>query len=121
MSLPIVLVVGLVGGAGAIARFLLDGAVHARLSRGFPYGTLVVNLLGAFGLGALVGASVGSQAYRLLGAALLGSFTTFSTWMLESHRLAEEGELRGGMVNLLASLAAGLLAAWLGQRVGAAW
>lgn len=121
MSLPVVLVVGSIGGAGAIARFLLDGAVQSRLKRGFPYGTLVVNLIGAFALGVLVGASVGGHAYRLLGAALLGSFTTFSTWMLESHRLAEAGELRGGVVNLAASLSMGLLASWLGQRLGAAW
>jgi CrcB protein len=121
MSLPIVLIVGLIGGAGAIARFLLDGAVQSRLKSGFPYGTFLVNLIGAFALGVLVGAAVGTQAYRLLGAALLGSFTTFSTWMLETHRLTEAGELRGGLVNLVASLAIGLLAAWLGQRLGAAW
>jgi CrcB protein len=121
MSLPVTLVVGLIGGIGAIARFLLDGAVHGRLTRGFPYGTLAVNLLGAFALGVVIGASVGAQAYRLLGAAFLGSFTTFSTWMLESHRLAEAGEVRGGALNLVASLAMGLLVAWLGQRLGAAW
>jgi CrcB protein len=118
MTVPVVLAIGLVGGAGAIARFLLDGVVAARLGRGFPYGTLTVNLIGAFGLGVILGAAVGGDTYRLFGTALIGSFTTFSTWMLESHRLGEEGDLSAGLLNLGVSLALGLLVTWLGQQLG---
>jgi CrcB protein len=112
--------IGLVGGVGAIGRFLLDGAVSARAGRSFPWGTLAVNLTGAFALGVLAGAAISDDAYRLAGTGLLGAYTTFSTWALESHRLAEEGRMRLGLANLLVSLAAGLAAAWLGQRIGAA-
>jgi CrcB protein len=118
MSLIVVLGVGLVGGVGAIARFLLDGAVSGRVGREFPYGTLVVNLIGAFGLGVLVGAALGQNAYRLIGTGLIGAFTTFSTWALESHRLGEDGELRLGVLNFAVSLLLGTLAAWAGRGVG---
>ena len=87
MSLPMLLGIGLLGGAGAIGRFLLDGAVASQVGRSFPWGTLAVNISGAFALGALVGANLGADALRLAGTGVLGSFTTFSTWMLESHRL----------------------------------
>jgi CrcB protein len=118
---PLLLVgIGLVGGVGAIGRLLLDGAVAARLPRPFPYGTLVVNLTGTLALGVLVGAAVSGDALRLLGTGLLGSYTTFSTWMLESHRLAEDGELRPSMVNLTLSLTLGLACAWVGRTIGAA-
>jgi CrcB protein len=118
VSLPVVLGVGLVGGVGAIARFLLDGAIAGRFGREFPYGTLLVNLLGAFVLGVLVRAALDPNAYRLLGTGLIGAFTTFSTWALETHRLGEEGELRLGAGNFAISLVLGLLAVWAGRHVG---
>jgi len=120
MSGPVLLGVGLLGGVGAVARFALDGAVSERLGREFPYGTLVVNLLGAFVLGVLAGAAVHGDGYRLLATGLLGAFTTFSTWALESHRLGEDGRLRLGALNLTVSLALGLLAVWLGRHLGSA-
>jgi fluoride exporter len=110
--------VGLVGAVGALARFLLDGAVARRLGRGFPYGTLAVNLSGAFALGVLVGATLEGDAYELAGTGLLGAYTTFSTWMLESHRLAEEGEVALAARNVAASLVLGLAAAYAGRRLG---
>ncbi len=119
MSAAVVLAVGVVGGLGAIARFLLDGAVSARVPSAFPWGTLAVNLSGAFLLGVLAGAAVGADAYRIAGTGFLGAFTTFSTWMLESHRLAEDGRWRLAAANLLGSLALGLLAVWLGRELGA--
>ena len=105
MSLLLVLGIGLFGAVGATARFLLDGAVSARASSSFPWGTLQVNLTGAFALGLLVGTG------------LLGGYTTFSTWMFESHRLGEDGELRASVVNLLGSLILGILAVWLGRTL----
>ena len=109
---------GALGGLGALARFLLDGAVDGRLGRGFPFGTLAVNISGAFALGVLAGAALEDNAYRLLATGLVGAFTTFSTWALESHRLGEDGQLRLGTLNFLASLALGVAAVWLGREVG---
>lgn len=119
MSIAVVLGIGLIGGIGAIARFLLDGTVAARLGRAFPYGTLVVNISGALLLGVLAGAAAGDDAHDLLGTGLLGAFTTFSTWMLESHRLGEDGRLRLGAWNIGVSLALGIGAVWIGRQLGA--
>jgi fluoride exporter len=118
VSAAALLGVALFGGVGAVARFLLDGAVAGRVGRSFPWGTLVVNVAGAFVLGVLVGAVVGGDAYRLVATGLLGSFTTFSTWALESHRLGEDGQLRLGIVNFAGSLLIGLTAAWFGRELG---
>jgi CrcB protein len=120
MSLAVLCGVGLIGGLGAIARFLLDAAVAGRMGRSFPWGTLAVNLTGALALGVLVGAAVDGDAYRLAGTGLLGAFTTFSTWALESHRLGEDGQLRLGILNFAASLVLGVGVVWLGQQAGAA-
>ena len=116
MSLPLILGVGLFGAVGAIARFLLDGVVSARADSSFPWGTLVVNLTGAFALGFVTG-KLSGDAQLLVGTGLLGGYTTFSTWMFESHRLGEDGELRAGVVNLLGSLILGILAVWLGRTL----
>jgi CrcB protein len=120
MSAATVIAVGLIGGAGAVGRLLLDGGVSARWTGSFPLGTLVVNLLGSFALGVLVGAGTGEDALRLLATGLLGSFTTFSTWMLETQRLAEDGEGRIAAANITVSLVLGVLLAWAGIRLGAA-
>jgi len=116
MSVALVLGIGVLGGAGAIARFLLDGAVSERAGGHFPWGTLAVNVSGAFLLGFVAGAVAG-DAFRLLGTGLLGAYTTFSTWMLESHRLGEDGRLRLGVANFALSLAVGLAAVWIGQQL----
>jgi CrcB protein len=110
--------VGLVGGLGAVARFALDGHVAGWGGGDFPFGTLVVNVVGAFALGLLVGAEVDADAYRVLGTGLIGAFTTFSTWMFESHRLTEEGNLRLGLLNFGISLVVGAGAVWAGTHVG---
>ena len=116
MSLPLVLGIGLFGAVGAIARFLLDGVVSVRASSIFPWGTLVVNLTGAFALGFVTG-KLSGDAQLLVGTGLLGGYTTFSTWMFESHRLGEDGALRASVVNLLGSLLLGILAVWLGRTL----
>ena len=120
MSAPVLAGIGLLGGFGAIARLLLDGAVTARAGRGFPWGTLAVNLSGAFVLGVLVGAALSGDGLRLAATGLLGSFTTFSTWALESHRAAEDGRIRIGVANLAVSLVLGVALAWLGRLLGGA-
>jgi CrcB protein len=119
VSFPVVIAVGLIGGVGALARFALDYTVSSGFGRDLPYGTMFVNLIGAFALGLIVGLALSADAYRLLGTSLIGAFTTFSTWALESHRLGEDGEPRRGALNFLVSLVLGLAAAWLGRHLGA--
>ena len=110
--------VALLGGAGAVARFVVDGAVAQRFAGELPVGTLAVNLSGAFMLGLAAGLALSGDALILVGTATLGSYTTFSTWMLETQRLAEEGELPAAALNLALSLAAGLAAAAVGRELG---
>jgi CrcB protein len=114
----VVLGIGVLGGFGAVGRFVLDGAVATRLGRSLPYGTFAVNVAGAFVLGVLSGAELSGDAARLAGTGFLGAFTTFSTWMLESHRLAEDGERASSALNLAVSLAVGIGSAALGRLVG---
>lgn len=119
MSAGLWLAIAAVGGGGAIARFLLDGAISERVGRRFPVGTLAINLSGAFLLGLLSGLDLTPDALLVAGTATIGSYTTFSTWMLESQRLAEDGDARGAALNLLVSLVAGVVAAALGRTLGA--
>ena len=106
------------GGVGAVVRFLVDGAVSARLGRSFPYGTLIVNLSGAVVLGLLTGLALGREGALLAGTATIGSYTTFSTWMFETQRLGEDRQVRQLVGNLTISLAAGIAAAALGRWIG---
>jgi CrcB protein len=109
-----------VGGLGAVARFELDGLVQRRIAGAFPFGTLAVNLSGSFVLGLLTGAGVGGTALFVVGTGFIGAFTTFSTWMLETERLGEDGDGRVAVMNVAVSFAAGLAAALIGWAVGAA-
>jgi fluoride exporter len=110
--------VGVLGGLGALARFAIDALVSANTGARFPLGTLLVNLSGALVLGVLVGVALRGNAYLLAGTAVIGSYTTFSTWMLESHRLAEDGWRWLVWANLVLSLALGVGAAALGRLLG---
>ena len=110
--------VALLGGAGAVLRFLLDRAVSRRLARPFPFGTLVVNLSGALLLGFLGGLALTPHLALLAGTGFVGSYTTFSTWMLETQRLAEERQVWPAVANIVVSLVLGLAAAWLGMSIG---
>jgi fluoride exporter len=110
--------VGLLGGLGALLRFFLDGLIAARVRRDFPLGTFVINVTGAAILGLLVGLGFTGTRLLLAGTATLGSYTTFSTWMLESQRLVEDGELAVAGANLLVSLVVGLGAVALGRVIG---
>ena len=110
--------VGLLGGAGALARFVLDAIVSANSGGRFPLGTLAVNLSGAALLGLFVGLALHDDAYLLAGTAVVGSYTTFSTWMFETHRLAEDGWSWLAGLNIVFSLLLGLGAAELGRLLG---
>lgn len=118
MSAAVWVAVAALGSLGALARFLLDGWVSARTTRGLPFGTLAVNASGALALGLVSGLALRGDALLLLGTATVGSYTTFSTWMLETHRLGEDGRTREALANVLLSVLLGLAAVALGRAIG---
>jgi fluoride exporter len=110
--------VAALGSVGALARFLLDGWISARSARRLPAGTLLVNLSGALLLGLVTGLTLSGNALLLVGGATIGSYTTFSTWMFETHRLGEDGQVAVAATNVLASIVLGVAAAALGRAIG---
>jgi CrcB protein len=118
MSVGVWIGIGLLGGIGAVARFLFDGAIGSLSDSSFPFGTLAVNLAGSLALGVVVGSVQDADVLSLVAIGAIGSFTTFSTWMFEAHRLAEDGELRLAAINVAGSLALGVGLAWLGLQIG---
>jgi CrcB protein len=107
--------VGAIGGLASVARFVVHGLFPRDSDAGFPLGTLAVNVSGCFVLGLLFGAGVVGDAYLLAGTAAMGSYTTFSTWILDSERLARHGLTGRVAVNLLGSLALGVGAVEAGR------
>jgi len=105
----------LCGGAGSVLRFLVDRSVADRFARSFPLGTLTVNVSGAAVLGVISGIALHGHAALLAGTATVGSYTTFSTWLLETRLLAEERQWRLAATNIVASVILGLSAALVGQ------
>lgn len=110
--------VAAIGGASALARFFVDGIVAPRVGGDFPAGTLAVNASGAFLLGLLAGLALSGESLLLAGTASIGSYTTFSTWMLETQRLTEAGDEINAGANLFVSIGVGLGAAALGRVIG---
>jgi CrcB protein len=109
--------VAALGGVGAVLRLLVDRAVATRVARSFPFGTLTVNLTGAVLLGLISGLTLRPAAALLAGTAFVGSYTTFSTWMLETQRLGEERQLWPAVANIVISVVLGVAAATLGQWI----
>jgi CrcB protein len=118
VSLAVWVGVAILGGCGALARFGLTLLVADRLHPHLPVGTLTVNVSGAFLLGLLAGASLEGDARLLLGAGAIGSYTTFSTWMVETQRIEEAGKRRLAVTNVVLSIALGLTAVALGRLLG---
>jgi CrcB protein len=108
----------LIGGAGSVVRFLADGLVGPAAGLGFPAGTFAINVSGAMILGLLTGLALGHDQALLAGTAAVGSYTTFSTWMFETERLAEDRQIAVAVTNVLASLVLGVAAAALGRYLG---
>jgi CrcB protein len=113
------LVLVMLGAAvGAPCRWLLDQAVQARRERVFPLGTWIINVSGSLLLGAILGAAAFGPGSRelvaLVGTGFCGGFTTYSTFGYETVRLAEDGAYLEAGLNVVSSLAAGLLAALAG-------
>ena len=122
MTLPIVIGLGLLGGVGATARFLLDRHVSERLSGGFPYGTFVVNIVGAFALGYFatrLQERLPLSAYRrpLLGTGFCGGLTTFSTMQVELLRMLDADDFALAAAYALVSVTAGFFAVALATNL----
>jgi fluoride exporter len=113
--------VGIGGFVGSAFRYYLSGIVQAATkSYGFPYGTLVVNVLGCFLIGGLSELAearglLSPETRLLLIVGLLGGFTTFSTFSNESLNLIRLGQTLPGALNILASVSFGLVAVWAGR------
>lgn len=106
-----------IGGLGSVARYLVDRAVARRAARSFPFGTLTVNITGALLLGFIAGLALSDHAALLCGTAFVGAYTTFSTWMFETQRLAEERQIGPAITNIVISVALGVAAAAAGQAI----
>ncbi len=119
------LLVGIGGFVGAVARYVVSGAVQHQAGGHFPAGTLAVNLIGCAAIGGLMAlvedrGALSPDLRLLLLVGLLGSFTTFSTFGHETLALLREGELRLSLANAGGHLGLGLLAVGSG-RVLARW
>jgi CrcB protein len=114
--------VAVAGSIGAPARYLLDGFVQDRVTGDLPWGTFVVNVVGSLLLGLFTGlglhAHLSDATTTTLGTGFCGAFTTFSTFTFESSRLIEAGDWRGAAIDVIGSLAIGLVAAAVGLAVG---
>jgi fluoride exporter len=120
MSAPVWIAVAVLGGAGALGRLLLEDLVSSKLPVAFPIGTMAVNLSGAFTLGLLAGVALAGNGLVLAGGATIGSYTTFSTWMLETHSLNQDARRKAAVANVLFSGALGLAAVAIGRALGQA-
>lgn len=111
------------GAVGALLRFWMSQGVYLLLGRGFPYGTLVVNSLGSFLMGLLYvylldRSHVAPEWRAAILIGLLGAFTTFSTFSIETLNLFEQGEQLKALMNIFLSVVLCLFATWLGIIIG---
>ena len=114
-----IIYIALFGAAGCLSRYFLSGWVYQIMGRAFPYGTLVVNVVGAFIIGLVMEFSIRSAAIPAtmrvaLTIGFLGGLTTFSTFSYETFRLLEEGAFGIAFLNVLISVLVCLACTWLG-------
>jgi fluoride exporter len=117
--------IAVLGALGCLARYFLSGWVYTIFGRGFPYGTLAVNIIGAFLIGLIMEFSIRSAlippTLRIaLTIGFLGGLTTFSTFSFETFRLLEEGAFLAACGNVLLSVVSCLACTWLGIVVARA-
>lgn len=111
------------GALGALLRYWGTLGAHTLLGKGFPYGTLTVNVIGSLLVGIIYVLLVerlqlGTEWRALLITGLLGGFTTFSTFSLETLMLIEQGELLKAALNVVLNVSLCLLVAWIGIMIG---
>lgn len=111
------------GAIGAVLRYGASLGVYGLLGRGFPYGTLFVNVTGSLLMGVLSilmleRFNVGPEWRAAILVGLLGSFTTFSTFSMETLNLLEQGDIMRAMANIAFSVIVCLAAVWLGVNIG---
>jgi fluoride exporter len=111
--------IGVGGAIGALARYLLGGAVHRLIPGFFPYGTFVVNVLGCIVFGLIVGIAesrfaIGPIARAFLLIGVLGGFTTFSSFTYETFELVRGGQVWPALVNVMGQVGLGFLGLWAG-------
>ena len=121
--LPKLILIALGGAVGALARYGLSFVVHSVLGRGFPYGTLSVNVVGSIGMGLIYALAVERGALTPdlrtgLMVGLLGAFTTFSTFSMETLGLLETGEPLKAAINVLLSVLLCIVGCWAGVMLG---
>ena len=111
------------GALGAVLRFLVSNGVHSFMSRDFPYGTLTVNVIGSFLMGLTyvmlierLNLSPEWRAFIIVG--LLGAFTTFSTFSIETLLLIESSELSKALINVILSVVLCIMGSWIGIILG---
>lgn len=110
--------VGAGGFIGSIARFALSLGIRA-LAPGFPIATLIINVLGSFAIGYIAGSAEKYSASTLLflSVGVLGGFTTFSTFSLETLELIRHHQVGPAVANILLSVLLGLAAVWFGRSL----
>ena len=117
------LLVGTGGFVGAALRYAVSGLVHRAIPfSGFPYGTLVVNLVGCLTIGLLTGLAesrqvMGPELRIFLFIGLLGGFTTFSTFAYEGVELIHHGEFAKVLASVMVHVLVGFLAVWFGHAI----
>jgi CrcB protein len=114
------------GALGTVLRYAIQGWVQRAAGSSFPAGTLAVNVLGCLIIGFLTALFTGPflirEEYRIgLTVGILGGFTTFSTFGLESFALMNAGQFGFAVLNIILSCALGLFAVWAGYRLGEYW
>ena len=117
------LAVAVGGGLGAALRFVVDRFVTSHRRGSLPLGTVLVNVVGSFGLGVVSGLGIllGPEWILALGTGLFGGFTTFSTAMLDAVRLAREHRGAAAAAVVLGTLLWSLLAVAAGMTLAANW
>jgi len=111
------------GALGALSRYALGGLVQKAVSAGFPYGTLVVNIVGCFVIGYVMqlalSTNIISSSFRVvITIGFLGAFTTFSTFSYETVKLIEDAAYLSAILNVASNVGVGLLATFLGLLLG---
>jgi CrcB protein len=116
-----ILLLGLAGGLGAGARFVVDGLVRARIRTALPVGTITINVTGSFLLGLLAGAVIAHAAppelQAIAGTGFLGGYTTFSTASFETVRLIQSGRTGLALLNGIGTAAVAVAAAAAGLAI----